>query len=157
MTGVTTSGYLMPPPGTVIEQRGPFGFLRRRVIVTSPTPVVPAGATEPTPKPGVEPAGGTSTPPSKLPMPTAATTGGVITSGYVVPPDGTVTVVPARYTWRPFFSSRWLVDPGATYATPGSVAPATYVVPRTTTRSYYYPRYGTSGYFGWSGFGFGWR
>jgi hypothetical protein len=97
-------------------------------------------------------------------MPAAATTGGVVTSGYVVPPAGTVTVVPARYSWRPFFSSRsmyytspMVADASTLYLTPGSVVPATYVVPETRTGTYYYPRYGTGRYYGWSGFGFGWR
>ena len=153
------------PTTTVIERTGPFGLFRRRVTVAAPTPIMPAPviatpAMTITPTPAVIPASGATT----APMPATTTTTGVVTGSYVVPPTGTVTVVPAQYSYsRPFFrrgtyySTPMPMTNGTTYyAPPGSVTTATYVVPETATGTYY-PQYSTGRYFGFSGFGFRWR
>jgi hypothetical protein len=164
MTGVSTSGYIVPPQTTFVERTGPFGFTRRRMMMTTPAPIMPAAATTVTPMPAspcptVTPAAGTTLPPATAAMPMPAT--GVTTSGYIVPPAGTVTVVPAQYSFsRPFFrrgsyySSPMFMSNGTSM--PGTVTAATYAVPQTTT-GYYYPQYSTGRFFNWSGFGFGWR
>jgi hypothetical protein len=82
----------------------------------------------------------------------------VVTGGYVTPSTSTPTVMPATYTYerRGLFGRRYYTTPimdGTTYSTaPGTVMPASYVVPAATP-TYYYPQYYPGRYFGFGGFG----
>jgi hypothetical protein len=153
-TGIVTGGFVTSPTYSVVERTGPLGFFRWRTVEPTAT-VMPAPiVTTPTTS-DVMPAAATTTIPG-----TGTTSEGVITGGYVMPATGTTTVMPATcYTYERTgpFGRRYYTTPmmeGTTYSTaPGSVMPATYVVPATTP-TYYYPQYNTGRYFGFGGFGF---
>ncbi|HKB03131.1 MAG TPA: hypothetical protein VKD90_12975 [Gemmataceae bacterium] len=153
-TGIVTGGFVSSPAYSVVERSGPLGFFRWRTVeptaTVMPAPIMTAPTTS-----NVMPASATT-----ITTGTGTTSDGVITGGYVMPATGTTTVMPATYTTYERmgpFGRRYYTTPmmeGTTYYTaPGSVMPASYVVPAVTP-TYYYPQYNTGRYYGFGGFGF---
>jgi hypothetical protein len=159
-------------PTMMIERPRYYGgiFPRRAVYAPPPVPMAPPVTTvttspAPTTTSGTTTTNGTTTGTTTSPATTVTagttivpttTTSGVVTSGYVVPANGTTTVMPAGYSYsRPFFRTR-----GMYYTSPNVPVAGTtyYTTPGTVIDSgYVYPQSGSGMYFGGWRFGSRWR